>query len=230
MNSRMPAHRQVGKWSAIVIVILSAAYITTGVIWMWSNARAVRVQGLEPSEPFLAILETLILLFTPALVALFAAIHSYAPPEKKTLSLASFGFAVILAGLTGMIHFVQLTAIRRTASKTIAEAFALYSPNSLTATLATDLVAWDFFLGFGLLFAAPVFKGDRLQLAIRVSMILSGLLCLLGVAGPASGDLGFQYPAIIGYAFVFPFTCLLLAILFGRADKDIPQPLKEFGD
>ena len=215
-SSRTPAHRRIGKWSAIVIVVLSAAYITTGVIWMWSSARSVRIQGLEPSEPFLTILETLILLLTPALVALFAAIHSYAPPEKKTFSLASFGFAVILAGLTGMIHFVQLTALRRTASKTIAEVFALYNPNSLTPTLATDLVAWDFFLGFGLLFAAPIFKGDKLQLAIRVSMILAGLLCLFGVAGPASGDLRFQYPAIIGYAFVFPFTCLLLAIQFAR--------------
>jgi hypothetical protein len=48
-------------------------------------------------------------------------------------------------------------------------------------------------------------------------MILSGLLCLAGVSGPASGDLRFQYPAIAGYAFVFPFVCLLLAIMFARS-------------
>lgn len=179
-----------------------------------------RGPALEPSEPFLAILETIILLFTPALVGLFAAIHAYAPPDKKTCSLAAFGFAVILAGITGLVHFVQLTAIRRTANKTIAEVFALYDPTGLlTPVLAVDLVAWDFFLGFGLLFAAPVFKGDKLQAAIRVTMILSGSLCLVGVLGPASGDLRLQYPAIAGYAFVFPFVCLLLANHFARSSE-----------
>jgi len=50
-------------------------------------------------------------------------------------------------------------------------------------------------------------------------MTLSGLFCLVGLSGPASGDLRFQYPAIVGYAFVFPFVCLLLAILFARPSK-----------
>jgi hypothetical protein len=88
-----------------------------------------------------------------------------------------------------VVHFVHLTTIRRTANRTIAEVFALYDPTGrLTPTLAVDLAAWDFFLGFGLLFAGPIFKGDKLAVAIRASMTLSGLLCLVGVAGPASGD------------------------------------------
>jgi hypothetical protein len=205
-------------WSAAAIVFFTVIYIITGVIWLRVNTEAARAQGLEPSEPFLTILETLILLLTPALVGLFAAIHAYAPPNRKTCSLAAFGFAVLLAGITGMVHFVQLTAIRRTANRTIAEVFAMYDPSGrLAPTLAADLVAWDFFLGFGLLFAAPIFKGGRLQVAIRAGMTLSGLLCLAGVSGPASGDLRFQYPAILGYAFVFPFVCLLLTILFARS-------------
>jgi hypothetical protein len=221
MSAWTQTDRRIGLWSAIAIVLLSVLYITTGLIWLRFNMHAAQAQGLVPSEPILAILETLILLFTPALVALFAAIHAYAQPDKKTCSLAAFGFAVILAGITGVVHFVQLTSIRRTENKTIAEVFALYDPGGrLSPTLAVDLVAWDFFLGFGLLFAAPIFRGDKLHGAIRASMILSGLLCLVGVSGPASGDLRLQYPAILGYAFVFPFVCLLLAILF-RSDKSV---------
>lgn len=212
--------RRVGMWSAIAIVVLSLTYIITGVLWLrFSTSAAGLVQGLEPSEPFLTILETLILLCTPAFVGLFAAIHAYAPSDRKTCSLAAFGFAVLLAGITGVVHFVQLTAIRRTANRTIAEVFALYDPTGrLTPMLAIDLAAWDFFLGFGLLFASSIFKGDKLQVFIRAGMIASGLLCLAGVAGPVSGDLRFQYPAIVGYAFIFPFICLLLAILFARSD------------
>lgn len=209
--------RRVGMYSAAALVLLSVAYIVTGVIWLGFSMSGAGVRGLEPSEPFLTILETIILLITPALVGLFAAIHAYAPPDRKTCSLAAFGFAILLAGITGVVHFVQLTAIRRTPNPIIAEVFALYDPTGrLTPILAMDLVAWDFFLGFGLLFSAPIFKGDRLQAAIRASMTLGGLLCLVGVSGPASGDLRFQYPAIVGYAFVFPFVCLLLTILFAR--------------
>src|SRR5215813_7244550 len=203
MSAWTKTDRLVGMWSAIAIVVLSLTYITTGVIWIrFSTSAAGPVRGLEPSEPFLTILETLILLCTPAFIGLFAAIHAYTPPDRKTCSLAAFGFAVLLAGITGVVHFVQLTAIRRTANRTIAEVFALYDPTGrLAPTLAVDLVAWDFFLGFALLFAAPLFKGDKLQGAIRASMTLSGLFCLVGLSGPASGDLRFQYPAIVGYAF-----------------------------
>jgi hypothetical protein len=210
--------RRVGMYSAAALVLLSVVYIATGVIWVWFSTTGVGVRGLEPSEPFLTILETIIVLLTPALVGLFAAIHAYAPPERKTCSLAAFGFAILLAGITGVVHFVQLTAIRHTANRTFIEVFALYDPTGrLTPTLAMDLVAWDFFLGFGLLFSAAIFKGDKLRVAIRAGMILSGSLCLIGLSGPASGDLRLQYPAIVGYAFVFPFVCLLLTILFARS-------------
>jgi hypothetical protein len=220
MSTWTPIDRRVGLYSAVAIVLISAVYILTGAIWLLSNLSVAQAEGLEPREPYLAILETLILLFAPALIALFAAIHSYAPADKKTCGLAAFGFAVSLACTTGVIHFVQLTAVRRIQNRTIAEAFAFYDPSGrLMPMLAADLAVWDFFLGFGLLFAATIFKGDKLQGAIRTSMIIAGALCLIGVSGPASSDMRFQIPAIFGYAFVFPFVCLLLAVLFARSEK-----------
>jgi len=207
-------------WSAIAILFLSVAYIITGAIWLISNARVAQERGLEPSEPFLSILETLLLLSTPAIVTLFAAMHAYAPANRKTCSLAAFGFALLLSGITGTIHFVQLTAIRRMSGTAIAEAFALYDPHGrLTPVLSADLVAWDFFFGFALLFAATIFRGDKLRVAIRAALTMAGVLCLAGIAGPASGNLKLQYPAIAGYAFVFPFVCLLLANFFARAQS-----------
>ncbi len=206
-----------GKWSAIAIVLISIAYILTGLVWLVLNSNTASTQGLQPSEPYLAILETLILLLTPAIVLLFAAIHAYAPLDRKACSRAAFGFALLLAGITGVVHFMQLTAVRRAPGKLISETFALYDPTGrLTPVLAVDLVAWDFFFGLALLFAATIFRGDKLQSAVRVGLLVGGLLCLAGVAGPASGNLKFQYPAIAGYAFVFPAICLLLAFVFGR--------------
>ncbi|HEY3037222.1 MAG TPA: hypothetical protein VGJ66_00715, partial [Pyrinomonadaceae bacterium] len=222
MNSWTQTDRQIGKWSAITVVILAAAYITTGAIWLVSNTVAARTVGLQPSEPYLSILETLLLMVNPALVVLFAAIHTYAPADKKTCSLAAFGFVLLLVVLTGFVHFIQLVVLRRTASETVAEVFKFYPTDGrLTAMFAADMLAWDFFFGFALLFAAPVFKGDRLKDVIRLGLIVCGLLCLAGVAFPVSGDARLQLPAILGYAFGFPFVCLLLAKLFARSAEPV---------
>lgn len=208
-----------GKWSTIIIVLISIAYLVTGLVWLVLNFNAARTSGLQPGEPFLAILEALILLLTPAIVILFAAIHGCAPHDRKACSRAAFGFAILLAGISGVIHFTQLTAVRRS-GKLISETFALYDPaGRLTPVLATDLVAWDFFFGFALLFAGTIFRGDRLQNAVRWGFLVGGMLCLIGMCGPASGNLKFQYPAIAGYAFVFPATCLLLAFVFSRNQR-----------
>jgi hypothetical protein len=213
------AHRSasIAKFAAMTVVVLSAAYIATGSIWVASHGNVVTTRGLEPSEPYLAILESLMLLLNPAVVALFAAIHTYAPAEKKTCSLAAFGFALMMVCLTALVHFVQLFVVRQTNSAIVRELFSFYSSDGrMLPMFAADMLAWDFFFGFALLFVAPVFGGDRLQNAIRIVLLVSGVLCLIGVAFPVTGNPKLQLPAILGYAFGFPISCVLLAILFSR--------------
>ncbi len=158
------------------------------------------------------------LLLNPAIIALFAAIYSYAPAEKKTYGVTAFGFALVMVCLTAFVHFIQLFVVRQTTSTVVRELFSFYSSDGrMLPMFAADLLAWDFFFGFALLFTAPVFGGDRLQNAIRIALLVSGALCLIGVAFPVTGNAKLQLPAIFGYAFGFPFVCLLLAILFSRS-------------
>ena len=86
-----------------------------------------------------------------------------------------------------------------------------------TLSLSLDLLAWDFLLGLSLLFAAPVVRGDRLQNMVRIAMYVDGALCLAGTLGPLSGHMCLQFSAILGYAFVLPVVCVLLAVLFAQA-------------
>src|SRR5215472_1378171 len=140
MSTWTEIDRRMRKCSAIAIVVIATAYILTGLTWVVFNSNSASTQGLQPGEPFLAILETLILLLTPAIVLLFAAIHAFAPPDRKTCSRAAFGFALLLAGITGVVHFMQLTAVRRAPGKQISETFALYDATGrLTPMLAADL-------------------------------------------------------------------------------------------
>ncbi len=72
------------------------------------------------------------------------------------------------------------------------------------------------------LFAAPVFRGGGRSAAVRRTMRVSGMLCLAGALGPASGDLRLQYLGIAGYAAVFPVVCVLLARWFASRAPAAP--------
>jgi len=221
MKPWTPTDRRIGRWAAFTVVAIAVTYIITGTIWLVPNISSVTIQTLAPSEPYLSIMEILMLLLNPPMVVLFAAIHAYAPPNKTTCSQAAFGFLLLLVAITSVVHFIHLTVIRRTTSAATAEVFAFYHSRSggHSPMFAAEMLGWDFFFGLALLFAAPVFRGDRLQTSIRTGFIVSGLLCLLGFAGPASGDMRFQVLAILGYAFGFPFVCLLLVKLFARSEE-----------
>ena len=48
-------------------------------------------------------------------------------------------------------------------------------------------------------FAAPVFGGSRLAVSIRVLMIVSGVLALVGLSGVVAGDMQLRNIGIVGY-------------------------------
>ena len=199
--------RRLGFWSAAAIIAIGIIYILTGLLGVLMRPPGLPM--LAQVDPWLAILEFLIILSAIALVALMAAIHAFSPPEAKAAALAALAFAAGFAVLTCALHFASLTIGRQDA----AGRFEFSWPS---LALSLDLLAWELLLGLALLFAAPAFGGDRLQKAIRVTAFAAGALCLFGVIGPLSGDLRFELPAIFGRAFVLPALCFLLAGLFAR--------------
>jgi len=201
--------RRIALFSARGLAGVGAAYLLTGTIWLLSGGLQ-SADPFRPADPFLAILELLILLSALLLVALMAALHAVAPPDRKTHALAAFAFTLLFAALTSSVHFVMLTSGRQAhLGGTPAPLLSWPSP-----AMAVDFLAWDVCLGLALLFAAPIFAGRGLETGIRHTMFLSGTLCLAGVLGPASGDLRLQWLAIVGYAVGFPVACALVAIRF----------------
>jgi hypothetical protein len=205
-------------WSAWAVVFLDLGYLATGAAWLLFGGDAVGRDPLWPVDPFRAVLEVIILLLTPPVVLLMAAVHTQAPRGTRTCSAAALAFMVLMAGTTGGIHFVELTVVRRLETAAVPGLSIVFFSPWPSIFFALDLFAWDVFLGLSLLCAAPVFQGGGLTAAVRVSLLLSGALCLAGTLGPALGDLRFQLLAVLGYAFVFPVACLLLALLFGRTE------------
>jgi len=164
-----------------------------------------------------SILEVLIIVTMPVMVALMVAVHAWAPSHAKTLSLTAVVFMGLLAGVTCSVHFVILTLSRQAVFAWQSWLPLFLSFKWPSVAYALDILGWDFFFALSMLFAAPVFAGSRLAASIRVLMITSGVLALAGLSGVVAGDMQLRNIGIVGYLGVFLVVAGLLAVLFYRA-------------
>ena len=139
-----------GRAACWVIFLLSLAYVPAMLAGFLANG------GFDKpvADPYLAVMELLILLMAIPLVVLFACVHTYAPAERKTLTLSAFALVTVAVGITVCVHVVLLTAGRQLDAATSPGYDLLLSWNWPSVAFALDIASWDFFLGFGLLLAA----------------------------------------------------------------------------
>ena len=205
--------RRLGIFSAAATVILFVAYAVTLIVGLLSLESPQQPIG----DPMFTILEVLIITMMPAMVALMVAVHAWAPMHAKTLSLTSLVFMGLLAGVTCSLHFVILTLSRQpefTGQPWLPLVLSFKWPS---VVYALDILGWDIFFPLSMLFAAPVFRGNRLAVWIRVLMIASGVLALAGLSGVVVGDMQVRNIGIVGYVGVFLVVAALLAVFFHRA-------------
>jgi hypothetical protein len=202
--------RSLGIFSAAVTVILLVAYTVTLTVGLASLESPDQPIG----DPMFTILEVLLLLMIPAMIALMVAVHAWAPTRVKTLTLTAVVFMGLLAGVTCVVHFCVLTLSRQ-------PEFAgrpwdpLVFPFAWPSVVyALDILAWDVFFALSMLFAAPAIRGTRLARWVRVLMIASGVLSLAGLSGVVTGNMQLRNIGIVGYDGVFLFVAALMAILF----------------
>jgi hypothetical protein len=148
------------------------------------------------------------------------AVHAYAAPEDKVYSAPGLAFMVMLAGLTTSLHFVVLTVrdrLEATGETWVPLVTGFEWPS---VVYALDILAWDWFFALAILCAAPVFNGNRLEHALRILMVVCGLLSLAGLLGVPLGNMLVRDIGIVGYAVLTPVVLLLLGIVFGRAEPE----------
>lgn len=115
LNQGTAIDRKIGMWSAMSVAVLGGLYICVGVVGV-----SMRPPGLGPLvqvDPYLAVLEFLIILTAVALVAMMAAVHACASPANKTCGLTALAFMIAFALLTCSTHFVSLTIGRQISSE-----------------------------------------------------------------------------------------------------------------
>src|SRR3712207_4474874 len=144
--------RRLGIISAAATVILVVAYavtLTVGLLSLESPQQSI-------GDPMFTILEVLIIIMMPAMVALMVAVHAWAPMKAKTLSLTSVVFMGLLAGVICIVHFCILTLSRQPEFSGQSWLPLVLSFNWPSVVYALDILAWDVFFPLSMLFAAPV--------------------------------------------------------------------------
>jgi hypothetical protein len=205
--------RSFGILSAAATVILVVTYAVTLVVGLLSLESPQEPIG----DPMFTILEVLIIVMMPAMVALMVAVHAWAPMHAKTLTLTSVVFMGLLAGVTCIVHFCILTLSRQPEFAGQSWLPLVLSFKWPSVVYALDILAWDIFFPLSMLFAAPVFRGSRLAAWVHVLMIASGVLAFAGLSGVVVGDMQLRNIGIVGYVGVFLVVVALLAVLFYRA-------------
>jgi hypothetical protein len=168
-------------------------------------------------EPFVSLMELLIVLMAPLYVVSMVAVHAYAPLERRVYSLTALSFMLLLAGLTSSVHFTVLLVGPQFAATGLSWSPLLFAWQWPSVAYALDILAWDWFFALALCFAAPVFQAGQLEKTVRALMLVSGVLSLAGLLGVPLADMQVRNIGIIGYAVVAPVVFLLLGIVFGRA-------------
>jgi hypothetical protein len=210
--------RCIGIGSALSVAVLSGVYAVALVVGLRSLPSPEQPIG----DPLFSILELLILLLMPAIVAMMVAVHAWARPDAKAFSLLAVVFVGVLAGVTCSVHFVILVVGRQVVLAGPAVMRRLLSFEWPSVAYALDILAWDVFFALSVLCAAPAFDGSRLARWIRALLVASGVLALAGLGGVVVGDMRLRNVGIVGYAGVFPVAAALMALLFQRASPDSP--------
>ncbi len=219
------ASRQMGRAAAWALFFFGVAYAIITMVGLVSLK-----SPLQPiPDPFQFLMELLIIIMAPLYVAVMVAVHAYADREVKAYSLMALAFMIVCAAITSSVHFVMLTVSRQVAFSSISWMPLFLSWKWPSVIYALDILAWDWFWGLSLLFAALVFKGDRLQTAVRIAMAVSGVLSLAGLLFLPFGNMQLRMIGIFGYAVIGPVVFLLVALVFGRAASRSQEAARSLG-
>jgi hypothetical protein len=206
-------HRAIGRAAAWAVFFLGILYAVTTVLGLLSLKSPQHPIG----DPFFLIMELLIVFIAPLMVVSMVAVHAYASFDVKVYSLTALIFIILLAGITSSVHFVILSVGRQLGATGLTWVPFLISFKWPSVAYTLDILAWDWFFALSMLFAAPVFREGRLERTVRILMIVSGVLSLVGLIGVPLEDMQVRMIGVLGYAVVSPIVFLLLGIVFGRA-------------
>jgi hypothetical protein len=204
-----------GYWAAIATFSAGLAFLAVLV------ATVISGTGFPPTGLFLTLISVVTLISAVAMVFLWSAVHVCAQGDRKVFSQCSLAMVTILAALTGITRFVQISLVPQTLAAGKTDGLVLlrvYGEFSLMADI--EVLAWGGFLGLALLCLAPVFRKQKQERALFWTLIISGLLCLIGAVGKVVSLTPLVFVGIMGWGVGLTIVAGLMVIWFRRKVVD----------
>ena len=166
------------------------------------------------SGPYLTAMALLVVLMGPFLILSMSVIHKFARQEHKIYSLTALGFMIACIAITSCNNFMLLIVSKQ--PNLFSESFqSLFLPCKWpTPVFVLDNFVWDWFFGVSMLLISPIFGGNRLKTFLRIVLIISGILCILGLPWIAISPDQAVIIGILGWGAAGPIAFLLLAKVF----------------
>lgn len=205
----------VGKYTSWSVFILGIVYAIATLIGLASVSSPAEQIG----QPFLAVMEWLIMLIAPLMAVSMVAVHYSAGLEDKFYSLTAFFLMSTMAAITSCVHFVMLTVADTEPVKQLPGHSLILSFQWPSVAYALDILAWDWFFALSMFSAAFVFKTGTLEKAIRLLMLFAALLSLFGLFGAPLGNMQLRNVGILGYGLFGPVIFLLIGIHLNRKNN-----------
>ncbi len=213
----------IGQWAAWTQTLVGygylAGYITVLAIFPlepWVDIQAFAADLGTPHMTAVTVLQLLAFLQALLVLVLAAAIHEYAPPEKRILSRLGMAFGLAFALLSSLHYYVQWVGVRQSILRGDLEGLGLFVQFNFDSPLsAINMLGWMFFYGLTTLALAPVFANSRIETWIRWAFVSNGVGCILSAVLLAFG----QKWAFLFWTVVISVTWYaypLLGILFYR--------------
>lgn len=195
---------QLGKVAATVVFVLICAYLLVLGVGLLSLPSV----HAPIADPWLTLLELIILVLTPGLMLLAVALHACASGIGRALGLCGVIFVSQTTVITMSIHFTLLTVGGTpdiAGSAWWRTAFAFQWPS---VVYALDILAWDVFFALGMACLAFSVGGTRAAPPLRRWLLVSGAVAFAGLVGVFTANMMTRNVGILGY------TLFLLPVMY----------------
>jgi len=206
--------RRLGIASGSAVAALGFSYVCVLMAGLFTLPSSDR----EIQQPWLALMEVLIIAIAPAMVLLTVSLHAQASEGRKPFALASVVFMSMSAATTSIVHFTILTVSHQAAFADEHWARLAFAFKWPSVCYALDILAWDVFFPVAALFAAAAIQGRGLARFVRIQLFVSAVISFSGLIGVALADMAVRNIGIIGYAVLFPIAAGAFAKLMAAGE------------
>lgn len=165
---------------------------------------------LTGTTTFIVLMGLATILSAPVLLLIFMCMPAENNPQKEIGKKLSIIFMSSCMVLTSVVHFTNIAFIMPLMKEGIDIPIYLQIGQWPSALMAVDYLGWGFFMGAA--FLSSSYAVNKHNAAIKYTLFICGILCLMGLIGTVLIHADCWYIAPLGYGIGSVIICIELIV------------------